>query len=299
MSSYSYVGRRHPRPDAADKTTGRTVYGHDLVLPRMLEGKILRSPLPHARIRSIDVSRASKIPGVKAILVAADLPSQTFGFGNDRLPLAAGKVRRVGDEVAAVAAAGEDTALEALDAIRVDYEPLPGVFDPESALAPGAPLIHEGRESNLFQSQEYAHGDPDRALAEADVVVEDRFELPYVLGGALEPSFCAAAFEADGSLTLYSTTQIPFLLQNDLSKAVGIPGNRIRIVQAQIGGSFGRGLDMYAFELVVVHLARRAGRPVRIAFDRAEEFAAAPVRQPVLFEARSGARRDGTLSCET
>ncbi|MFQ6014249.1 MAG: xanthine dehydrogenase family protein molybdopterin-binding subunit [Anaerolineae bacterium] len=295
MTEFSYIGKRVPKPDAVDKATGQAVYGHDLRLPRMLHGKILRSPHAHARILNIDTSRAERLPGVRAVITAADTPLRRFGYGKDNLPLKRDKVRRVGDEVAAVAAVDEDTAQEALELIQVEYEPLPPLFDPRQALQPDAPLIHEDKGSNLFAHQEYAHGDVDQALTEADVVVEDHFELPYVVHCSLETSVCLASFDMAGNLTLYSTTQIPFLLQRDLAEILGIPGSKVRIIQTAIGGSFGKGLDMYPFEPICALLAQKTGCPVRLAYDREEEFIAAPTRQPVLVEMRSGAKKDGTL----
>ncbi len=295
MSEFSYIGKRIPKPDAIPKATGQIVYGHDLKVPRMLYGKILRSPLPHARILNIDTTRAKRLPGVKAVITAQDLPDQRFGFGRDRTPLKGDKVRRVGDEVAAVAAVDEETAEEALELIEVEYEPLPPLFDPERALDPDAPLIHEERGSNLFRHQEYEYGEPERALDEADEVVEDYFELGYVQPAPLETSFCLAEFDQAGHLTVWSTTQIPFLLQRDLASALGIPGSDIRIIQTAIGGAFGRGLDMYAFEPICVWLARTAGRPVRIAYTRQEEFMVSEARQPMRIWSRAGAMRDGRL----
>ncbi|MCZ7575122.1 MAG: molybdopterin-dependent oxidoreductase [Ardenticatenaceae bacterium] len=295
MSDFAHIGRRTPKPDAVDKVSGRAVYGHDLRPPRMLYGKILRSPHAHARILNIDASRAARLPGVKAIITGAGIPDRKFGYGRDILPLKRDKVRRVGDEVAAVAAVDEDTALEALALIRVDYEPLAGVFDPHEAIREGAPLIHEELGTNLFRHQDYVHGDPERALDAADVVVEDEFKLGYVTAAALETSFCLASFETSGHLTVYSTTQVPYLLQRDLSDALGISGGNIRVIQTAIGGAFGRGLDMYSFEPICVYLAKAAGRPVRLVYTREEEFMVSPMRQPIEVLSRAGATNEGDL----
>ncbi|MFQ5613552.1 MAG: xanthine dehydrogenase family protein molybdopterin-binding subunit [Anaerolineae bacterium] len=286
-----------PKLDALDKATGRAIYGHDLTLPGMLHGKILWSEHPFARILSVDTRRAARLPGVKAVLTGADNPGGRFGYGKDNVPLKQDVVRWYGDAVAAVAAIDEDTASEALSLIEVEYEPLPPVFDPEAALQPEAPLIHDWRDSNLFNRFVYSHGDEpvEAALDRADVVVEDEFELPYVTHACMEPSFAMAAFDLQGRLTLYSTTQIPFLLQKDLTEALGIPGRDIRIVQTAIGGAFGRGLDIYPFEPVSAMLAKASGRPVRIAFNRFEEFFATPVRQPMKTTIRTGVSRDGSL----
>jgi xanthine dehydrogenase molybdenum-binding subunit len=292
--SYTVIGQRVPKMDAMDKATGRIEYGHDMRLPGMLIGKILYADIPHARIVSIDTSRAKKLAGVKAVITAQDTPRIKFGFGKDNLPIK-DKVLSRRDEVAAVAAVDEETAWEALSLIKVEYEPLLPVFDPFEALEPGAPIIHESRKSNLFDVYDYTHGDGERGLTTADVVVEDEFQIGYACYGALETSTCMAEWDTQGRLTIWTPTQIPFLLQRDLSEALGISGRDVRILQPAIGGSFGRGLDIYPIEPICALLARAAGRPVRIVFSRDEEFLAAATRQPVIARVRSGAKRDGTL----
>ncbi len=291
----SIIGQRVPKLDAMDKATGRAEYGHDLHLPGMLYGKIMYSGVPHARIVSIDVSRAKKLRGVKAVLTGADNFAHKFGYGADNTPLKRDKIRTRRDEVAAVAAVDEETAEEALELIQVEYAPLPTLFDPVAALAEGAPLVHEDKKNNLFTRYDYSHGDAERAFDSADVIVEGEFQLPYVAHGAMETAFALASFDLQGRLTLWSTTQIPFLLQRDLSEALGIPGRDIRVIQPAIGGAFGRGLDVYPFEPIAALLAKAAGKPVRIAFTREEEFIANAARQPALIQARSAAKRDGTL----
>lgn len=299
MTKFDKIGQRTPKLDALDKATGRAVYGHDLRLPGMLHGKILWSEYPFARIRSVNTERARRLPGVKAVLTGADNPGRRFGYGKDNTPLKADVVRWYGDAVAAVAAVDEDTALEALSLIEVDFEPLAPIFEAEAALQPDAPIIHEWRTpaSNLFTRFDYGHGDGpiEAVLDQADAVVEDSFNLPHVTHACLETSFALASFDHRGRLTLYSTTQIPFLLQRDLAEALGMSGRDIRVIQTAIGGGFGRGLDIYPFEPIAAMLARASGRPVRLAFSRRDEFRAAPVRQPARGTIRTAVRRDGTL----
>ncbi|MEK9162571.1 MAG: xanthine dehydrogenase family protein molybdopterin-binding subunit [Chloroflexota bacterium] len=290
------IGQRIPKLDAPDKATGRTVYGHDVKLPGMLHGRILYSQYASAKIKRVDVSRALKLPGVKAILTAADNPPTKFGYGKDNTPIKGDVVRSFRDEVAAVAAVDADTAAEALDLIEIEYEPLTPLFDVRQAMKDSAPLIHPERKSNLFQKYKYSHGDIVEGERESDVVVEADFELPYVAHAAMETSVVIASFDHRDHLTLYSTTQIPFLLQRDLAEALGIEGNDIRIIQTAIGGAFGRGLDIYPYEPIAALLARKAGKPVRISFSRHEEFLAAPMRQPALIHARAGAKRDGKIT---
>lgn len=289
------IGKRVPKLDALDKATGRAQYGHDVTLPGMLVGKILYANVPHARVVSVDIARAQKLRGVRAVITGANNPARKFGYGSDNTPLKGDKVRCRRDEVAAVAAVDEDTANEALELIRVEYDELPAVFDPRAALVEGAPKIHHDKPSNLFTRYDYSHGDAERAFDSADVVVEGDFDLPYVTHSAMETAFCLAAFDLQGHLTVWSTTQIPFLLQRDLSEALGIPGREIRVIQPTIGGSFGRGLDVYPFEPITVQLAQATGKPVRISFSRTEEFFASAHRQPAIVRMRSAARHDGTL----
>ncbi len=300
MAVFTHIGQSLPKLDAPEKATGRAVYGHDLRLPGMLFGRILWSEHPFARIAAIDTHLAERLSGVKAVLTGADNPSRRrFGFGRDNTPLKRDVVRWYGDAVAAVAAVDEETAVEAVALIKVEYEPLTPVFDPEQALQAAAPLIHEWRDSptNLYNRYNYRHGDDpiEAVFDQADVVVEDTFDLPYVTHAAMETSFALASFDLQGRLTLYSTTQIPFLLQRDLAESLGMSGRDIRVIQAVIGGGFGRGLDMYPFEPIAAMLAKAAERPVRIAFTRAEEFRAAPVRQPIKGMIRTGVEQDGTL----
>ena len=294
---FVFIGKRVPKLDAIDKVTGRAVYGHDMKLPRMLYGKILRSERAHARILNIDTSRARKLPGVKAVTTGYDIPDIRVGFARDNPVLKTGKVRSFRDEIAAVAAVDEDTAQEALDLIRVEYEDLPAVFDPEEAMKPGAPLVHEEAERNILSimTQSYSHGDVEKGFAESDVVLEDRFTLPRVAHCCLGTSFCLASFDNAGNLTVWNSSQMPFMSQRELSTALKIPPEKIRVIKATIGGGFGSKLDTYPFEPICVLLAQMTGRPVRITFTREEEFIASPTRQPVICYIKSGARKDGTL----
>jgi xanthine dehydrogenase molybdenum-binding subunit len=295
MTQSSIIGRRIPKMDAQDKATGRISYGHDVRLPGMLHGRILYSRYPHARVLSVDTSRAERLPGVKAVLTAADNPPTRFGYGKDNTAFKGTVVRSLRDEVAGVVAVDLDTAEDALSLIEVEYEPLPALFSPAEALAPDAPLIHPEHGSNLFQTYRYHHGDLAAGEAESDVIVESSYRLPYVAHACMETSVIVAQFNHDGSLTLWSTTQIPFLLQRDLAEALDMPGSQIRIIQTAIGGAFGRGLDIYPFEPIAALMARKTGKPVRLAFSRQEEFLAAPVRQPAEVTVRAGARKDGRI----
>ncbi|HLF90681.1 MAG TPA: xanthine dehydrogenase family protein molybdopterin-binding subunit [Anaerolineales bacterium] len=291
----SLIGQRIPKLDAPDKATGRATYGHDVRLPGLLHGKILYSAHPHARIVRVDTSRAERLPGVKCVLTAADNAPTRFGYGKDQTPFKS-MARSLRDEIAGVVAVDADTAYEALALIQVEYEPLPAIFSIEEALTPDAPLVHSEHGSNLFQTYHYSHGELLRGEAESDVILEASYRLPYVTHACMETSVVVAQFEHGGRLTLWSTTQIPFLLQRDLSEALGIPGSQIRIIQTSIGGAFGRGLDIYPYEPIAALMAIKAGKPVRLAFTRREEFNAGPARQPAEVSLRAGVRRDGRLT---
>lgn len=292
----SIIGQRIPKLDAPAKASGRAQYGHDVQLPGMLHGRILYAAHAHARIVAIDTSKAERLPGVKAVLTAAANPPVRFGYGKDNTPFKGELVRSLRDEVAGVVAVDEETAEEALSLIEVTYDLLQPVFSPAEALAPGAPLIHPQRRSNRFHTYEYSHGDLATGERQSAVVVENRFRLPYVAHACMETSVVVAHFEPEGRLTLWSTTQIPFLLQRDLAEALDIPGSQIRVVQTAIGGAFGRGLDIYPFEPIAALMSRAVGKPVRLSFSRQEEFVAGPVRQPLEAVVRAGASEDGRLT---
>ncbi|MCL4802641.1 MAG: molybdopterin-dependent oxidoreductase, partial [Burkholderiales bacterium] len=293
----SLIGKRIAKLDAPDKASGKTRYIHDMNLPGQLHGKILRSARVHARIRRIDTSKAKALPGVHAVLTAADVPYQRpLGVGKDHLPLKSDRVRSLRDEIAAVAADSPEIAAAALKLIEVEYEDLPPLCDAAEARKPGAPLLHEGKEGNVAMTFDYAHGDVAQGEAESDVVIEDTFRLHYVTHCCMGVSGVIADFDASGGLTLYSQTQVPFLHKREFADVLGIDPGRIRIVQPPIGGGFGSKLDIYPFEPIAIFLARATRRPVKLVFTREEEFAVSPTRQPVVLRLRSGARKDGALT---
>ena len=296
VPTFEVIGKTVRKRDGAEKATGRTRYLHDLELPRLAHGRILRARFPHARIVRIDTTRARALPGVLAVLTGEDVEPRPFGFARDQTALKRGKVRCVRDEVAAVAAETRATAEAALELIHVEYAELPAVFDPRAALAPGAPLVHEELGTNAHPLRyRFSHGDVDRAFAEAAAVVEDTYRLPFVTQACLGTMAAIADWDASGGLTMWTTTQVPFLYQRDLADALGLTGGRVRVLQPPVGGNFGRGLDLYPIDVIAALLARRAGRPVRVEFDRVEEFVACPGREPCTIRLRTAADRDGRL----
>jgi len=290
------IGKRVTKPDAPDKATGKTIYINDMVLPRMLFGKILHTDRVHARIISIDTSAAKALPGVHTILTGEDIPVLKFGTTRDNVPLKAGKVRCIRDEVAAVAAETEEIAAQAIALIKVEYEDLPAVFSPSEALKEGAPVVQEDHPDNRSLAYQFSHGDVAAAEANSDIVLEHEFKVPYVTHCCMGPGCVLADFDSDGKLTIYSQTQYPYNFKMDLAPAVGIHPGDIRVIQPPVGGAFGSKLDVYPFEPICALLSRASGRPVKLTFTREEEFINAPTRQPAEFKIKSGVNKDGTLT---
>ncbi|MFH1137236.1 MAG: xanthine dehydrogenase family protein molybdopterin-binding subunit [Pseudomonadota bacterium] len=306
MTEFNHVGRRLPKLDAREKVTGRALYINDLHKPGILYGKIKYSDHAHARILNIDVSQARKVPGVKAVLTAADVPEIRIGFMKDNPVLKKDKVRQFRDEVAAVAAVDPDAAAEAAALIKVDYEPLPAVFDPVEALRPGAPLIHEfdgrgrpNKSNSLNLPWKLVCGDVDAGRAAARYTAEDDFQVTWVNHCCLGVSGCLAEFDFDDNLTMYSITQIPFLAQNDFNvalSALGLRGKNARIINTCIGGAFGSKLDTHVYEFIAILLAHKTRKPVKFLFTREEEFLAQAPRQPALIHIAQGCDGEGRLT---
>jgi len=307
MQDFINIGKRIPKMDAEEKVTGKAIYIHDLKLPGMLYGKILYSPHPHAKILNIDTSNAEKLLGVKAVLTGYNTPSIKFGFYKDNTPLKANKVRSCRDEVAAVAAINPDIAEEALSLIKVEYEILPAVFDPEEAMKEGAPLIHEehvgGKEkkpTNLLNLPwRLVAGDVEEARKNSAYIAEDHFKVTWVNHCCMGTSGCLAQFDVKNNLTMYSITQIPSLAQRDFTdalSAMGLQGKKVRVIKTTIGGGFGSKLDTYAFEYIAILLAYKTRKPVKIVFSREEEFFATSPRQPAIIDIAQGCTVDGRLT---
>lgn len=304
MSEHRYVGKSIPRLDGPEKVTGRARYAGDLALPGMLVGRLLRSPVAHARIVSIDVSRAAALPGVKAVITGRDTPGIKYGNwrlfpdSQDETPLAIDKVRFIGDEVAAVAAIDADVAEEALGLIRVEYEPLPAVFDVKAALAAGAPLVHdEGKlTSNISLDRKIDVGDVDAALAAADYVREDTFTTHAVSHAYLEPCACLAEADLEGRITLWTSTQTPYIVQCLLASTLGLRENDVRVIKPHVGGGFGGKMELRKWEFCAAFLARKTGRPVKFVLGRDEELATGRRRHAMTIRSRVGFRRDGTIA---
>jgi len=298
------VGQRLPRVDGIEKATGVARYTADIRLPGMLHARIKRSIHAHARILRVDASPAERLPGVKAVLTWEDVPHvphagqphpRAGSLVRDQFILA-DKARFLGDGVAAVAAVSEDVAEEALDLIAVEYETLPAVFDPEEAMRPGAPSIH-GTERNLVIPPVIIEsGDIEAGFAEADYIFEDRYVTSRAVPAFMEPYACVCRPEPDGRLTVWSSTQAPFMVRGTLSEVLGIPMSRIRVIAEHMGGGFGAKQDLYQLEYLCALLALRTGRPVKMEYTREETFVAGRSRHPVIIELKQGVKKDGMLT---
>jgi len=297
--AFHVVGRRERKIEGLLKVTGRAVYADDLTLPRMLHAKLKRSIHAHARIRSIDAREALAMPGVHAVITGKDLP-EYFGiipWTQDEQALAETKARYVGDAIAAVAADSEWLAEEALRRIRVDYEVLPAITGIDEALAhPENQVNEKASEGNVSKHVQLAFGPVDDLLAASDEVVEGEYWYEGSTHAPIEPHCCVAEMDASGFLTVWSSTQVAHYLHRDLAKVLGLPSQRIRVIQPVVGGAFGGKSEPFSLEFCAAKLAMLTGRPVKILYTREEVFYAHRGRHPMRMHYRTGVKRDGTLT---
>lgn len=286
------VGKPQPRVDGPERVTGRAKYTLDIQLPGMLYARVLRSPHPHARIKRLDVSRAAAFPGVRAVLSYRNAPKIPWMNDTNILDRV---LRYVGDEVVAVAADDEYIAEDALRLINVEYEQLPFVVDAEEALRPEAPKIY--RDGNLAGGKPriYERGDLDRGFAEAEVIVEETFRTQSALHNCLEPHGAVAAWDGD-NLTIWESTQHVYGVHEQVAEALGLPQRKVRVICQYMGGGFGSKQYTGRWSILAALLARQAGRPVQLMYDRHEENLATGNRHPTTQRLKIGARQDGTLT---
>jgi len=309
----SAIGKNLRRVDGLEKTTGQAAFTGDLKLPGLAYGKVLRSPLPHARIRRIDSRKAESMPGVVAVLTRDHVEVASFLYGayvKDQPVVALEKVRYAGDIVAALAATDEGLAEEAVNTIEVEYEELPAIFTIEEALKQGAPLVHEklqGRRdpdygkgathivhenSNICLHFRYERGNIDHGFAQADFVFEDNFLFPSAQHYPMEPHVSVASFDGE-SLTVWSSTQTPFPLRQELARVFGLPLSRVRVIVPYVGGGYGAKSGIKA-EALAAALSRMARKPVRMAFTAEETFKT--ICQPrAQLTIKTGVKKDGTF----
>ena len=299
-----FVGKSIPRVDL-EKVTGRAQFMNDIKLPRMLYGKILYSKRPHARIKSIDTSQAEKLRGVRAVLTGYNTPDVRVGFIGDQTALKKDKVRQFRDEVAAVAAIDEETAEEALELIKVEYEDLPAIYDPFEAMKEDAPLIHEvdprgrPRRNNILPLPwKLEAGDIEKGRAESAFVVKDTFHTTWVHQTCMGTSGCICEFDLNDNLIFRSVTNVPFGGKDRMDmflRNIGIKGST-RVLTPYVGGSFGSKLDTDIYEFICALLAWETKCPVKILFSSEEEFLASPPRQPTISTVEQGCDKDGKLT---
>jgi CO/xanthine dehydrogenase Mo-binding subunit len=305
-ASLQVVGKRINRVDGVEKALGKAVYIDDMVVPGMLYGKMLRSPIAHGLIKKIDISRALKLTGVKAVITSADLPDAKHGaFIKDTPILARNKVRYIGEPVAAVAAIDEEIAQEALNLINVEYEVLTPVFDVDTALSPDAPLIHEELESypavfaairggNVCSRTIFEEGDLTEAFKNSDFIFEDSFTTPMQHQTHLEPNGAIASIDGSGKVTVWTSTQTAHLNQIRIHEVLLIPMNKIRVIGAKIGGGFGAKIEP-TVQPIAVALAQKARKPVKVTLTRYEEMATARPRHGSKATIKTGVTKDGKI----
>lgn len=299
MAEYSVIGKRLPRVDARVKVTGQAKYAADLELANMLWGKILRSPYPHARILNIDASRAEKLFGVKAIVTGRDFGGylqQYRHYAREEPPLAVDKVVHQAEGVAAVAAVSEDIAEEACELIKVDYEELPAVFDPEEAMKKGAPQIHNHARNNISVEYHWHFGDVEGGFAESYLVREDRFRTGRVTHGYIEPPAVLACYDPSGYITIWPAKQSPHRLWLPIAECFQLPLSKVRLIQPFIGGGFGGTKNApLAGDFCAILLSKKTGKPVKIVYSQEEELVTSRRRHPVIIDIKTGVNKDGTL----
>ena len=325
---FNVVGTRPVRPDGADKVTGKAHYSADINLPGLLHGKVLRSPHAHARIKSLDTSRAEAHPDVKAVITSADIQKPSgraselaegamvnYRFLSNNV-IAEGKVLYKGHAIAAVAASSAHAAEEALKLIEVEYEVLPPVMDGKEAMKADSPLVHERlagmttaairaggvlddddptNGTNIANHFEFRLGDLDQGFQEADVIIEKETSTVAVHQGYIEPHCGTAQWHEDGSLTIWSSSQGQFMVRDYTARLVGVPVSKVKAIQMEIGGGFGAKLTVYMEPLAAL-LARKAGAPVKMAMNRTEVFEASGPTSGTYISVKLGATKEGRIT---
>ncbi|MFC1880837.1 xanthine dehydrogenase family protein molybdopterin-binding subunit [Thermodesulfobacteriota bacterium] len=297
------VGKSLQRIDGIDKVTGSAKYAADIKLDNMLHAKLLRSPYAHARVKHIDTSAAQKLPGVRAVATILEVPKVIeywFSLRTEekkkQMFLCDNVVRFIGDPVLALAADDQATAVKALALIKVDYEPLPALYDPFTAMAEKDVKIHE--RGNVAFQFEKVYGDIRQGFNNADIVIENTYHTSKQKHAALEPiGTCLAHYQSNGKLTVYSSTQLPHWSRHYLAGALALPLNKVRVIKPHTGGSFGGRCGLiHGLEVMCSWLSRRTGRVVRMSFSREEDFIATETRHPMTIKMKTGVTNDGIIT---
>ncbi|MFQ5817211.1 MAG: molybdopterin cofactor-binding domain-containing protein [Terriglobia bacterium] len=297
MADFAIVGKRLPMRDGPEKVTGRGLYTDDLVLPRMLVGKIHHSPHAHARIRRIDTAKAEALPGVVAVVTGQEFPNQygILPIGHDETAFALDKVRYIGDSIAGVAAESEEIAEQALELIAVDYELLPAYFDLLASMQAECDFIHDDKSHNIEKEYHHHFGNVAEGFAQAALVGHDTFYCAEVTHAAMEPHATLAHYQ-EGCITLWSSTQVPYYVQRTVANVLEMPLENVRVIKPLVGGGFGGKSEVIPLEVQAAVLSRKAGRPVKITYTREEVFYAHRGRPIQIIELKTGVRRDGKIT---
>jgi len=292
------VGKRMVMTDARTKIVGHGKYADDLSVPGMLIGRILHSPHAHARILSIDTSRAEALPGVKGVATGKDAPTPygILPIGHDECVFAVDKVRYIGDNVAAVAATSAEIAERALDLIRAEYEILPAFFNPDESMRTQSNWIHESRPHNIEKEYHHVFGDPEAGFALADFIAEQRYVAGEVNHAAMEPHSTLAIWEPNDRMTVYSSTQVPYYLHRTVSEVCEMPMSQIRVIKPLIGSGFGGKSEVIPIEIAASVLAKKTKKPVKVTYTREEVFYAHRGRPRTFVDLKMGITREGRIS---
>ena len=315
QADLAVIGKSVPRVDGREKVTGIAVFAYDMELPRMLYGKIHRSRIAHAEILSINKEKALRVPGVRAVVTGQEVSQGLRGRGLLDTPiLAHGKVRYVGEPIAAVAAETLEAAEEACDLIEVEYRELQSIFDPEKSMEQNPEVVihpdigkyqrlkaqiykavSDPARPNITNYFKVRHGNIDEAFARADLIVENRYSTHMVQHAHIEPIAVLARFETDGSYTIWTSGQNTYRTRRELSDALKVPETKIRVIALRhVGGGFGN-KGAGHIEPIVASLAEKTGRPVKIALTRDEVFTATSVRHPSVTYVKDAVKKDGTI----
>jgi 4-hydroxybenzoyl-CoA reductase subunit alpha len=301
VERHTIVGRSVPRVDARDKVTGRALYTADIEIPNTVYGKILGSTIAHGKILSIDTSRAMALDGVLDVITGDDVPDVRYGVSPARYDehvLSKGIVRYVGDEVAAVAAVDEETATRAIALIEVKYEEYPAVFNPQDAIAEGAVQLHDHPrfKNNINTRVEHEFGNVARGFEEADYICEETFVGNHIYQSPMEPHASIAYWEHDGTLVLYTSTQVPHYVHYMMAHVLEIPLGRIKVMKPAVGGGFGCKAETTPLDLCAAIFSRRIGRPVKMVYTRKEMFIHGRGRHKQYMKFKLGVKKDGTIT---
>lgn len=287
------VGSNIIRVDGLSKVTGRAVYPQDIYMDNMLYGKTLRSDKPHAYIK-VDTSEAEKVEGVVKVLTYKDVPGHNYHgvLFKDHEVLCEKKVRRIGDPIAFVVAESEEIAEEAIDKIKVEYEELEGVFDPIEAMKEDAPKVHD--DGNIVYHYRIRKGNIEEAFKKCDIVVEQEYRTQMTEHAFLQPEAGVAYIEEDGMIVVAAATQYPHFDQLEIAEAMGVPTERVRVINPAVGGAFG-GREDITLQIHLAMAAKHTGKPVKCVYSREESFLAHSKRHPIIMKCKTGADKNGKL----